>query len=140
MWSTDNWAPGEDEMQLEILDLDINGEQKIPTGQPNPCQPDYEKLNLTLGAAAIKKMKVYLTYEENEWWQNFFRNQTSVQNNEAIWPLSNIAKLHRLEDMQIIPQVNLGTSCLRPMLDAEEEVREVVTKRRKNKTARNTET
>lgn len=32
MWSTDNWAPEEDEMQLEILDLDINGEQKIPTG------------------------------------------------------------------------------------------------------------
>ncbi|CAC5424340.1 unnamed protein product [Mytilus coruscus] len=98
------------ERTTKLLDLirtsmcaELDGSLRLHNfmGQLDTCNTDYEKLDLTLGNAAIKKMKDYLTYEENEWWQNFFRNQESVQSNEATWPLSNIDKLHRLEDIQI---------------------------------------
>ena len=32
LWSTDIWTPEDQETQLEVFELDLNGEQKIPTG------------------------------------------------------------------------------------------------------------
>ena len=32
MWSTDDWAPGNDETPLEIFELDIDGNHRLPRG------------------------------------------------------------------------------------------------------------
>ena len=96
---------------------------------PGLCQPDYEKLGLQQVLSAVEKMKIHLTYDEYEWWKKFIAHPETIGQNTTPWPLLHLQKLYKIQDIpaqvQVAAESGENASCLRPLLDVEEQTREV---------------
>lgn len=87
LWSTDKeWRPRADEDPLELFKLDSHGNQVLPIGHPQMVCPvfslrqNYEEIERN-----IRRMKNFISHEQNEWWTKLFSDPEKVLSQPGIW-------------------------------------------------------
>lgn len=83
-WSTDEmWHPQAEDDALEIFKLDSEGKQMIPPGGPEIVAREYERKNTMQDIKkTIEGVRLFLNYEENQWWETFLDNPGSIYQQE----------------------------------------------------------
>lgn len=126
-----NWsAEDEDlpkEQPLEIFRLNEEGEQLLPSGQPDLVEPDFNrKQDMTAVRDNLKKIEAFLSQEDIRWWESFFLDPSRyIQVNSEPWYLT---QLEPLGDESIRPVATVesgsGTSALTLKMQKERSIPE----------------
>lgn len=94
-----NWSADDEDLPLEhpleIFRLNEEGQQLLPSGQPEYVEPDFNrKQDMSTIRDNLKKIEPFLSQGDIVWWESFFLDPSKyIQVNSEPWYLTQLEPL-----------------------------------------------